>query len=120
MGCSRCPYDNAPMERFYNTFKSNFYNITSFSNVEMMDELTMKYINWYNYVRPHSYNNYLTPMEARYRSVFIEQSVTKKLDHNISKSAFCVIRKFRSHSSASLLVTKPLLVDFRRFPCQSV
>ncbi|MFR2138034.1 MAG: integrase core domain-containing protein [Pseudoruminococcus massiliensis] len=49
------------------TFKSNFYNITSFSNVEMMDELTMKYINWYNYVRPHSYNNYLTPMEARYR-----------------------------------------------------
>ncbi|WP_418372169.1 hypothetical protein [Agathobacter sp.] len=27
----------------------------------------MKYINWYNYVRPHSYNNYLTPMEARYR-----------------------------------------------------
>ena len=60
------PYDNAPMERFYNTFKSNFYNITSFSSVEMMDELTMKYINWYNYVRPHSYNNYLTPMEARY------------------------------------------------------
>jgi len=33
----------------------------------MMDELTMKYINWYNYVRPHSYNNYLTTMEARYR-----------------------------------------------------
>ena len=60
-------YDNAPMERFYNTFKSNFYNITSFSNVEMMDELTMKYINWYNYVRSHSYNNYLTSMKARYR-----------------------------------------------------
>ena len=55
------------MERFYNTFKSNFYNVTSFSSVEMMDELTMNYINWYNYVRPHSYNDYLTPMEARYR-----------------------------------------------------
>ena len=67
MSKAGCPYDNAPMERFYNTFKSNFYNITSFSNVEMMDELTMKYINWYNYVRPHSYNNYLTPMEVRYR-----------------------------------------------------
>ena len=26
-----------------------------------------KYINWYNYVRPHSHNNYLTPMEARYK-----------------------------------------------------
>ena len=71
------------MERFYNTFKSNFYNVTSFSNVEMMDELTMKYINWYNYVRPRSYNNYLTPMEARYIYVFIEQSVTKKLDQYI-------------------------------------
>jgi putative transposase len=45
MSKAGCPYDNAPMERFYNTFKSNFYNITSFSNVEMMDELTMKYIN---------------------------------------------------------------------------
>ena len=67
MSKAGCPYDNAPMERFYNTFKSNFYNITSFSNVEVMDELTTKYINWYNYVRPHSHNNYLTPMEARYR-----------------------------------------------------
>ena len=80
MSKAGCPYDNAPMERFYNTFKSNFYNVTSFSSVEMMDELTMKYINWYNYVRPHSYNNYLTPMEARYNQLFIEQCVTKKLD----------------------------------------
>lgn len=67
MSKAGCLYDNAPMERFYNTFKSNFYNVTSFSNVEVMDELTTKYINWYNYVRPHSYNNYLTPMEARYK-----------------------------------------------------
>ena len=37
------------------------------SKVEMMDELTTKYINWYNYVRPHLYNNYLTSMEKRYR-----------------------------------------------------
>lgn len=66
MSKAGCPYDNAPMERFYNTFKNSFYNLTSFSSIEMMDELTMKYINWYNYVRPHSYNNYLTPMEARY------------------------------------------------------
>lgn len=66
MSKAGCPYDNAPMERFYNTFKSNFYNVTSFSSVEMMDELTAKYINWYNYIRPHSYNGYLTPMETRY------------------------------------------------------
>ena len=80
MSQAGCPYDNAPMERFYNTFKRNFYNVTSFSSVEMMDELTMNYINWYNYVRPHSYNDYLTPMEARYIQVFIEQGVTKMLD----------------------------------------
>ena len=44
MSKAGCPYDNAPM-----------------------DEATMNYINYYNYVRPHSYNNYLTLMEARYR-----------------------------------------------------
>ena len=43
------------------------YNVASFTSAEAMDELTTKYINWYNYIRPHSYNNYLTPMEARYR-----------------------------------------------------
>ena len=91
MSKTGCPYDNAPMERFYNTFKSNFYNVTSFSSVEMMDELTMKYINWYNYVRPHSYNNYLTPMEARYSQIFIEQSVTKKLDQYIIVTGDTVI-----------------------------
>lgn len=48
MSKAGCPYDNAPMERFYNTFKSSFYNVTS--------------------------------MEARYRQVFIEQSVAKKVD----------------------------------------
>lgn len=67
MSKAGCPYDNAAMERFYNTFKSNFYNVVSFTSAEAMDELTTKYINWYNYIRPHSYNNYLTPMEARYR-----------------------------------------------------
>ncbi|MBQ5446056.1 MAG: integrase core domain-containing protein, partial [Lachnospiraceae bacterium] len=30
------------------------------------DEMTKQYVNWYNYVRPHSYNDYLTPMEMRF------------------------------------------------------
>ena len=66
MSRAGCPYDNAPMERFYNTFKSCFYYRFTFENVEMLDKMTKEYINWYNYVRPHSYNNYLTPMEARF------------------------------------------------------
>ena len=41
-----------PWKDFITLSKSGFYNVTSFSNVKMMDELTMKYINWYNYVRP--------------------------------------------------------------------
>lgn len=27
-----------------------------------------RYVNWYNYVRPNSYNNYLIPMEACFNS----------------------------------------------------
>ena len=38
----------------------------TFESVEMLDKMTKEYINCYNYVRPHSYNNYLTPMEARF------------------------------------------------------
>lgn len=66
MSKSGCPYDNAPMERFFNTFKSCFYYRFTFESIEKLDEMTKQYINWYNYVRPHSYNNYLTPMEVRY------------------------------------------------------
>ena len=61
-----CPYDNAPMERFYNTFKNYFYYRFIFDSTEVLDEMMKKYINWYNYVRPHLYNNYLTPMEVRF------------------------------------------------------
>ena len=60
------PYDNAPMERFYNTFKSCLCYRYTFDSVEQLDEMTKQYINWHNYVRPHSANNYMTPMEARY------------------------------------------------------
>lgn len=66
MSKAGCPYDNAPMERFYNTFKSCFYYRFTFESVEMLDKMTREYVNWYNYVRPHSYNDYLTPMEARF------------------------------------------------------
>jgi putative transposase len=56
------------MERFYNTFKNCFYYRYTFESVEQLDEMTKQYINWYNYVRPHSTNNYMTPMEFRYRA----------------------------------------------------
>lgn len=66
MSKAGCPYDNAPMERFFNTFKNTFYNIRKFDCVREMDLETYKFINWYNYVRPHSANNYMTPHQKRY------------------------------------------------------
>ena len=50
MSKAGCPYDNAPMERFYNTFKNCFYYRYTFESVEQLDEMTKQYINWYNYV----------------------------------------------------------------------
>ncbi|SDV99282.1 Integrase core domain-containing protein [Kandleria vitulina] len=66
MSRAGCPYDNAPMERFYNTFKNCFYYRFTFDSVEMLDKMTKQYINWYNYVRPHTHNKNLTPMELRF------------------------------------------------------
>lgn len=67
MSKAGCPYDNAPMERYYNTFKNSFYYRYIFENEDALDAKTMEFVNQYNYVRPHSHNNYLTPMEARYK-----------------------------------------------------
>jgi Transposase and inactivated derivatives len=60
MSKAGCPYDNAPMERYYNTFKNSFYYINRFESIKAMDDATDRYVNYYNYVRPHSYNDYLT------------------------------------------------------------
>ena len=61
------PYDNAPMERYFNTLKNeliyqHYYHLEEelYSSIE-----DFAYVQ-YNHVRPHSYNNYKTPFEARY------------------------------------------------------
>jgi transposase InsO family protein len=62
-----CPYDNAPMERFYNTFKNEFFNIYSFNSEQELDNRTYDFIyGKYNHIRPHSFNNGLPPYVARY------------------------------------------------------
>ena len=66
MSRTGCPYDNAPMERFYNTFKSELIYRNSFHSEASLDQATLKYIFvWYNHIRPHTYNNGLTPFEVR-------------------------------------------------------
>ena len=61
------PYDNAPMERYFNTLKSDLI-YQHYYHIE--EELYMAveefaYVQ-YNHRRPHSYNNCKTPYEARY------------------------------------------------------
>ena len=58
------PYDNAPMERYYNTLKNELINLHYYHTDEELNSSIEEfaYIT-YNHVRPHSYNNYKTPFE---------------------------------------------------------
>jgi transposase InsO family protein len=60
------PYDNAPMERYFNMLKNECTNLFEFKIEEVLyqtvEEFT--YVN-YNYVLLHSYNGYIIPHEAR-------------------------------------------------------
>ena len=63
------PYDNAPMERYFNTLKNECINLYEFKTEEALYKAVsdFAYVE-YNYVRPHSYNNYATPHKARIAS----------------------------------------------------
>jgi len=66
MSKAGCPYDNAPMESFYGTFKAEYIKQHNFKTDEELNEGTLDYVySWYNHIRPHSSNNYLTPFEKR-------------------------------------------------------
>lgn len=67
MSLPGCPYDNAVMERFYKTFKSEFVYKNVFCSDEDLDNKTNAYIHlWYNYLRPHTFNNGMSPLEKRF------------------------------------------------------
>lgn len=67
MSKAGCPYDNALMECFYNTLKNELIYPNIFSNTESLDEAVRRYVCiWYNYIRPHWYNGWKTPFEARH------------------------------------------------------
>ena len=53
------PYDNAPMERYFNTLKNECTNLYEFRTEEEFAYVT------YNHTRSHSYNSYHTPYQAR-------------------------------------------------------
>ena len=63
------PYDNAPMERYFNTLKNECINLYEYDEEDALYQAVEEfaYVE-YNYVRPHSYNGYATPHEARINS----------------------------------------------------
>lgn len=61
------PYDNAPMERYYNTLKHELINHHDYHTEDELNTAIEEYAYiWYNHVRSHSFNEYRTPFEARY------------------------------------------------------
>ena len=61
-----CPYDNAPMERYFNTLKNELIYQYHFHNDNELNNAIYDFAYvWYNHVRPHSFNNGLTPFETR-------------------------------------------------------
>ena len=60
------PYDNAPMERYFNTLKNECTNLYEFQTEKALYQAVEEfaYVS-YNHVRPHSFNNYRTPYQAR-------------------------------------------------------
>ena len=60
------PYDNAPMERYFNTLKNECINLYEFRTEEELYQTVEEFAYvTYNHVRPHSYNGYRTPYQAR-------------------------------------------------------
>jgi transposase InsO family protein len=61
------PYDNAPMERYFNTLKNECTNLYEFDTEKDLYQAVEEFAyTTYNHVRPHSFNNYKTPFQARY------------------------------------------------------
>ena len=65
MSKAGCPYDNAPMERFYNTLKNEYFNIHTFKSLVDLDQGIYDFVYVkYNYKRPHRYNGGQPPCAA--------------------------------------------------------
>lgn len=67
MSKAGCPYDNSPMERFFNTLKTEFIYLFEFHSKEQLYKSVEEFAYvFYNHVRPHSFNDYMTPFQKRY------------------------------------------------------
>ena len=60
-----CPYDNAPMERYFNTLKAELLHINKYeTEKDLYTAITAYAYGWYNNLRPHSFNGGLPPAKV--------------------------------------------------------
>ena len=64
MSSPGCPYDNAAMENFFGTLKSECLYRTHYSTKQQVEQLVAEYIHFYNYERINL-KDCLTPIEIR-------------------------------------------------------
>ncbi len=67
-------YDNAVAESFFHTLKIELVHHVRFQTKEEAKRAISEYISFYNTKRMHSYNDYLSPMEAEIRWWLDEKS----------------------------------------------
>ena len=61
-------WDNAPTERFFRSFKTEWMPKGGYENITEAKQDVCDYIwGYYQTVRPHSFNNYLPPVEKEKR-----------------------------------------------------
>ena len=65
MSRAGCPYDNAPMERYFNTLKAELIHQKTYRDEQTLYTDIQAYaFGWYNHVRPHSYNGGIPPAKV--------------------------------------------------------
>jgi putative transposase len=57
-------WDNAPMERCFRSYKSEWMPRTYYESYKEAEEDITQYIKYYNGTRLHSYNDYSAPIQA--------------------------------------------------------
>jgi len=71
-------WDNAPMERFFRSLKTEWIPEIGFHSFEQAKQIVWDYIiGYYSQVRPHSHNDGLTPSEAERRFWISSKTVAK-------------------------------------------
>lgn len=68
MSSPGCPYDNAAMENFFGTLKTECLYRSHFSNRQELEQIVDEYVYFYNYERINLING-LTPVEIRSKAM---------------------------------------------------